>query len=108
MTWVSAPGRLVFAVKIGLLAVTTAGATVVNAGSAPTAVAQQRAVQAYDIGAGSLVDVLTRFSSAAGVAISFDARQLEGLRSPGLKGSFGVGDGFARILGERSASCPPG
>jgi len=98
MTWVSAPGRLVFAVKIGLLAVTTAGATAVNASPVPAAAAQQRAVQAYDIGAASLVDVLTRFSSAAGVAISFDARQLEGLRSPGLSGSFGVGDGFARIM----------
>ncbi|WP_214509064.1 TonB-dependent siderophore receptor [Pseudomonas brassicacearum] len=99
MPWVSVPGRLVFAVKIGLLAVTTAGATAVNANPVPGASAQQRSVQAYDIGAGSLVDVLTRFSSAAGVALSFDARQLEDLQSPGLRGSFGVGDGFARILG---------
>ncbi|BBP60223.1 TonB-dependent receptor [Pseudomonas sp. St316] len=98
MPWVSAPSRLVFAVKIGLLAVTTAGATAVNASPVPGASAQQRSVQAYDIGAGSLVDVLTRFSSAAGVALSFDARQLEDLQSPGLSGSFGVGDGFARIL----------
>ncbi|MGD8221630.1 TonB-dependent siderophore receptor [Pseudomonas thivervalensis] len=107
MTWVSAPGRLVFAVKIGLLAVTTAGATAVYAGPAPEAAAQQRAVQAYDIGAGRLVEVLTRFASAAGVAISFDARQLEGLRSPGLKGSFGVGDGFARILGGNGLQAEP-
>lgn len=107
MTWVSAPGRLVFAVKIGLLAVTTAGATAVNAGPVPEAAAQQRAVQAYDIGAGRLVEVLTRFASAAGVAISFDARQLEGLRSPGLKGSFGVGDGFSRILGGNGLQAEP-
>lgn len=99
MSWVSAPGRLVFAVKIGLLAAATGSAGAVNASPVPEASAQQRWVQAYDIGAGSLVDVLTRFSSAAGVAISFDARQLQGLRSPGLSGSFGVVDGFARILG---------
>lgn len=99
MSWVSAPGRLVFAVKIGLLAAVTGSVGVVNASPAPGASALQRSVQAYDIGAGSLVDVLTRFSSAAGVAISFDARQLQGLQSPGLRGSFGVGDGFARILG---------
>ncbi|SEP10210.1 TonB-dependent receptor [Pseudomonas sp. NFACC39-1] len=99
MSWVSAPGRLVFAVKIGLLAAVTGSVGVVNASPAPGASAQQRSVQTYDIGAGSLVDVLTRFSSAAGVAISFDARQLQGLQSPGLRGSFGVGDGFGRILG---------
>ncbi|OOG86847.1 TonB-dependent siderophore receptor [Pseudomonas sp. A25(2017)] len=107
MPWVSAPGRLVFAVKIGLLAVTTAGATAVNASPVPGASAQQRLVQAYDIGAGSLVDVLTRFSSAAGVALSFDARQLEDLQSPGLRGSFGVGDGFARILGGSGLQAEP-
>ncbi|MGR4974544.1 TonB-dependent siderophore receptor [Pseudomonas sp. LARHCG127] len=107
MTWVSAPGRLVFAVKIGLLAVTTAGATVVNASPVAAAAAQQSAVQAYDIGAGRLVDVLTRFSSAAGIALSFDARQLEGLQSPGLKGSFGVGEGFARILGGSGLQAEP-
>ncbi|EPJ80629.1 TonB-dependent receptor [Pseudomonas sp. CFII68] len=107
MPWVSAPGRLVFAVKIGLLAVTTAGATAVNANPVPGASAQQRSVQAYDIGAGSLVDVLTRFSSAAGVALSFDARQLEDLQSPGLRGSFGVGDGFARILGGSGLQAEP-
>ena len=106
MTWVSAPGRLVFAMKIGLLAVTTAGATVVNA-SPVAAAAQRSGVQAYDIGAGRLVDVLTRFSSAAGVALSFDARQLDGLQSPGLKGSFGVGDGFARILGDSGLQAEP-
>ena len=107
MPWVSAPGRLVFAVKIGLLAVTTAGASAVNANPVPGASAQQRSVQAYDIGAGSLVDVLTRFSSAAGVALSFDARQLEDLQSPGLRGSFGVGDGFARILGGSGLQAEP-
>lgn len=107
MTWVSAPGRLVFAVKIGLLAVTTAGATAVNASPVAAAAAQQSAAQAYDIGAGRLVDVLTRFSSAAGIALSFDARQLEGLQSPGLKGSFGVGEGFARILGGSGLQAEP-
>jgi len=60
MSRVNAPGRLAIAVKTGLLAATMASAWPANASSAPEASAQQRLIQSYDIGAGSLVDVLTR------------------------------------------------
>ncbi|WIE48183.1 TonB-dependent siderophore receptor [Pseudomonas sp. GM17] len=98
MSRVNAPGRLANAVKVALLATTMASACSANADPATGAAAQQSQVRAYDIGAGSLVDVLTRFSSAAGAAISFDAQQTQGRQSPGLKGQFGVDEGFARIL----------
>ncbi|WP_030131921.1 TonB-dependent receptor [Pseudomonas sp. QTF5] len=107
MSRVNAPSRLAIAVKIGLLAATMASAWSANASSAPEASTQQRLIQSYDIGAGSLVDVLTRFSSAAGAAISFDARQTQGLQSPGLKGSFAVSEGFARLLSGSGLQAEP-
>jgi outer membrane receptor for ferric coprogen and ferric-rhodotorulic acid len=107
MSRVNAPGRLAIAMKIGLLAVTSSSAWMVQASTTPGASGQQRSVQAYTIGAGTLMDVLTRFASQAGVAISFDAAQLQGLQSPGLNGSFGVADGFARILGDSGLQAEP-
>ncbi len=65
---------------------------------APVAAAQQQ-VQRYDIPAGQLGDVLSSFARQAGVAISFDASQVAGLRSTGLQGSYGVNEGFAVLLG---------
>ena len=96
MSRVYMPGRLAIAVKIGLLAATTSAAWPGVALAAPAH--QQRAVQTYDIAAGSLTEVLSRFASTAGAAISFDARQTQGLSSPGIKGAFAISDGFARIL----------
>lgn len=54
--------------------------------------------QAYQISAGPLAEVLGRFASAAGVALSFDAALLQGRQSQGLQGQYGVEDGFARLL----------
>lgn len=89
-------GRLAMAVKAGVLAATTVGvwSTAAMAAQLPT----QQATKAFDIPAGSLTEVLSRFASAAGAAISFDARKIEGLKSPGLRGQFGIDEGFARIL----------
>ncbi|WP_347905693.1 TonB-dependent siderophore receptor [Pseudomonas purpurea] len=98
-------GRLSSAVRGGLLALAT-----VSAGSlaaVPASATEQHLVQSFDIAAGNLTEVLTRFASAAGAAISFDARQTEGLHSPGLKGSFGIGEGFARILGNSTLQAEP-
>ncbi|MCW2270716.1 TonB-dependent siderophore receptor [Pseudomonas sp. JUb96] len=96
MSGVFKKGRLGSAVAVGLLAATAAGgwSTATLAAQVP---AQQR-VQTFDIAGGSLTEVLSHFASAAGAAISFDARQTQGLHSPGLKGAFGVSEGFARIL----------
>jgi iron complex outermembrane receptor protein len=53
---------------------------------------------AYDIPAGPLGEALTRFAQQSGVAVSVDAAKLKGLRTPGLRGSYGVEEGFAILL----------
>ena len=56
------------------------------------------AAQAYDIPAGPLGTSLNRFAQQAAVAIVFQPQALEGLQSPGLKGTFATQDGFDRLL----------
>ncbi|HMN43776.1 MAG TPA: TonB-dependent receptor [Povalibacter sp.] len=60
------------------------------------AVAQEQ--QHFDVAAGPLGEALTRFAAQAGVSLSTDAETTRGLQSPGLKGSFTVGEGFAQLL----------
>lgn len=67
-----------------------------NAAAAETA--SQSSVRSYDIAAGSLTEVLSRFAAEAGAAISFNAAQLQGRQSPGLRGSYSVQQGFATLL----------
>ncbi|MGR4043749.1 TonB-dependent siderophore receptor [Pseudomonas sp. 910_21] len=89
--------KLAQAIKIGLwgaLAVYGAALLPLTA----VAASEQTAVRRFDIAAGDLTEVLSRYASAAGAAISFDARQTAGLRSAGLQGDYGVQEGFARIL----------
>jgi len=59
---------------------------------------QQAARRAYDIPAGPLGVTLSRFAGAAGVVLSFDAAMTAGKESAGLQGSYGVDEGFARLL----------
>lgn len=107
MSAVFKAGRLATAVKAGLLAVSVSGVWSTATLAAQGAVSRQSAVKAFDIGGGSLTEVLSQFASAAGAAISFDARQTDGLQSPGLKGTFGVSEGFARILGGSGLQAEP-
>lgn len=89
--------KLAQAIKVGLwgaLAVYGAALLPLTA----VAASEQTAVRRFDIAAGDLSEVLSRYASAAGAAISFDARQTAGLRSAGLQGDYGVQEGFARIL----------
>lgn len=58
----------------------------------------QQQVQRYDIPAGPLGDVLSRYARESGVAISFDASQVASRQSPGLQGSYGVQEGFSALL----------
>ena len=106
MSFVYKPGagRLAGAVRIGLFALAASGAGVATVQAATPA---QHAVQSYDIAAGSLTEVLSRFASAAGAAISFDARQTAGQQSPGLQGAYSVGEGFARILANSALQAEP-
>lgn len=58
----------------------------------------QSATAQYDVPAGPLADALNRFAQLAGVAVALDADKVQVLRSPGLKGSYGVEDGFNALL----------
>ncbi|MGZ0784604.1 TonB-dependent siderophore receptor [Pseudomonas saponiphila] len=89
--------KLARAIKLGLCgALAVYGAALLPLSA--VAASEQSAVRRFDIAAGDLTEVLSRYASAAGAAISFDARQTAGLHSPGLKGEYGVQEGFARIL----------
>ncbi|MFC4277680.1 TonB-dependent siderophore receptor [Achromobacter aloeverae] len=52
----------------------------------------------FDISAGPLAQALNAYATQAGVTLSFDARQVHGLSSAGLRGAYGVDAGFARLL----------
>ena len=56
--------------------------------------------QQYNIPAGTLDQVLNRYASAAGALLSADAALTQGKQSAGLQGSYTVGEGFAKLLGE--------
>ncbi|MFP3993128.1 TonB-dependent siderophore receptor [Pseudomonas capeferrum] len=106
MSGVFKRGRLATAVKIGLLAATTAGAWPMMTFAAQVPV-QQNGVRTFDIAGGSLTEVLSRYASAAGAALSFDAKQTDGLHSAGLKGAFGVSEGFTQILAGSGLQAEP-
>jgi iron complex outermembrane receptor protein len=84
------------ALALGWLLVGPAGIVAV----APHAAwgAEAPVTRSYAIPAGTLADALARFAAAAGVPLSFDPRMLDGLNSPGLRGEFGVSEGFTRLL----------
>ncbi len=52
----------------------------------------------YDIPAGPLADALNRYAQQSGIAIAVDADRLQGRQSAGLKGSYGVEEGFRLLL----------
>ncbi|AQV97006.1 TonB-dependent receptor [Cupriavidus necator] len=55
-------------------------------------------MRAFAIAPGLLTVTLNRFASAAGINLSYDAAQLDGLRSEGLHGSYAVPEGFRVLL----------
>lgn len=61
-------------------------------------VATTQATRGYDIPAGPLAGVLTRFSREAGVFLVGAGSAAEGKTSPGLKGEYSVRDGFVELL----------
>ncbi|ACO78349.1 TonB-dependent siderophore receptor [Azotobacter vinelandii CA] len=52
----------------------------------------------FDVAGGPLGQVLGQYASQAGVVLSFDASLTTGRHSDGLNGSYGIAEGFARIL----------
>lgn len=89
-----------------LLHLTFAGGAAGLLGWAPVAMAQSTvtapAARSYDIPAGPLTSVLTRFSREAGVFLVGAGSNAEGKTSPGLKGSYTVDGAFATLLGGTS------
>ena len=58
----------------------------------------QQQVQAFDIAPGPLSEVLSRYAQAAGAPIAFQSQQVAGVNSAGVRGSYNVEDGFAKVL----------
>ena len=54
--------------------------------------------QSFNIGSGSLDQVLIVFAGAAGVELSVDSRLTQGKESPGLNGRYTVAEGFERLV----------
>ncbi|MFA5632171.1 MAG: TonB-dependent siderophore receptor [Porticoccaceae bacterium] len=82
---------LVLAVSCATLALPVAAQSVPDNSTRPAAFS-------VDIAPGPLGQVLSQFAAAAGVALAFDAGQLGGLQSTGLRGRYGVAEGFDRLL----------
>lgn len=76
--------------------------------STPAVTAAQVEARQYDIPAGDLGRALNRYASDAGVAISFDASQVQGLRTQGLQGNYAVSEGFAQLLRGSDLQARPG
>lgn len=84
------------AVRLALIGMLAIAPTIhAQTTSAPSALL---AARSYDIPPGPLSTTISRFASAAGVAISFDASNMGNTTSPGLKGSYTVEQGFADLL----------
>jgi iron complex outermembrane receptor protein len=86
---------VVLAVRSACVAATLAGVAIPQIGLAQTSAAAQRN---YNVSAGPLAEALTAFAAQAGVALSFDPTILGDRRSEGLRGTFTVQQGFARLL----------
>jgi len=81
-----------------LLAMTAASPGWAQAPAERVAAPKASAQRAYNIPAGNLAQVLTRFAAEAGVILSFDAALVQSRASSGLHGSFSVEGGFAALL----------
>lgn len=82
------------ALSIHLMLAGLAGTTLLQPAAAQTA----EPAKSYNIPAGALGDVLAQFAAQARVKLSFDPGMVAGQRSNGLQGSYGVSQGFTRIL----------
>src|SRR5690606_967334 len=85
--------RLACALALGLAA--WAGAGPAHAQTAAVTEARHH----FDIPAGSLDQVLSRFGRQSGAAISVNAELTRGLDSPGLNGSYTEAEALQRLLG---------
>jgi len=95
---------LAFALRLA-----AAGAAVSPLAWAAHAQAQEAPAQRrYDIPAGPLTAVLNRFSEEAGVFLTGAGELTQGKSSAGLRGRYGVAEGFAAILRGQGLQAVPG
>ena len=87
-------GRRALALALAINGLATAPLLLTLPAQAQTAEARQT----YNLSAGRLSDVLARYAAASGVTLSFEPRLLDGLRSPGLQGSYSLSEGFTTLL----------
>ncbi|MDD1016403.1 TonB-dependent siderophore receptor [Pseudomonas rubra] len=85
------------AVQAALFGSALAGAGATLMVAAP-AWADTRVESQFDIPAGSLESVLTRFAASAGVTVSFQPNDTRGRQSPGLHGRYSVEAGLRQLL----------
>ena len=64
----------------------------------PHSLAAETATQHYHIQAGSLADALTAFALHNDVTLTVDHHKLQGLKSAGLTGQYGIEAGFNKLL----------
>lgn len=63
--------------------------------------------RSYNIPAGTLDQVLNRYAQDAGVMLTIDGELTAGRRSAGLRGNYGVREGFAAILSGSGLTAAP-
>ncbi len=66
--------------------------------SAQQAAQPAAARPAHDIPAGALGPALSRYAAESGITLSFEPALAEGRSTAGLRGSYALSDGFARLL----------
>jgi outer membrane receptor for ferric coprogen and ferric-rhodotorulic acid len=86
------------AIRLAVLAMACAAPAAFLAAPALAQGQAAAASQSYAISAGPLATALNDFAVAAGVSLSTDPAQTRGLRSPGVRGSVNVTQGFAQVL----------
>ena len=89
--------RLAIQVQAALFSLAVGGVSAIQAAE-PVPTGAVQSVRQYDIAAGSLTEVLSRFASEAGAALSFDASKTANRHSDGLHGSYSREAGFAALL----------
>lgn len=93
---------LSYAVLLPLVAVLGAvtAAAPVRAQAVPTQADASGAARDYAISPGPLNDTLAAFARQAGISLAYSSAQLQGARSAGLNGRFGVADGLRTLLAD--------
>lgn len=73
----------------------------------PVQAGQEAQRHSIDIAPGRLSAVLGTYAAQAGVHLSADGALTQGLQSDGLKGRYGVAEGFARLLSQHELQALP-